>query len=399
MKKLFYSLALLLCGLTFMTSCSDDDDKDLSLEKTIYTQANGLRMTYSGSPMLGKTVEFTPAADYKTATLVLKSTLDLSDLPNVPDMLKQPIAGPGVIPGSPVTTLEVQLAGTADNATFAGTSENQYCTFSYSGSVSDEGLVFNVSDVKLKNKALCGIWNLCPRIYDEDNGEVLSETAHIVWDSSAKLNVLGMEMPMDTILKLLMVLPVIEDGEENVDITTMLNKVLRNVDFKEDGNIVANYLDMENQLAGYTNSPLNMAQYVVNGSGNLLLFLNAQAIMYESAKADVKVRANSQIDLDNVLANVLSQLLPMFSEGIPLHYTMQSDALTVYIGGDILIPLLKNNVLPLLKNPAVLEALKNLVSSNPDLEGIAESLPAIVESVAEVIEGTTNIEIGLNFRK
>ena len=86
MKKrlLFCLMAGLACG-GFFTSCSDDDDPTTDevvicpIAQTTYTDASGLVLTYSGQPVLGKQVVFTPDAnDGSKATLTISGVLDLS---------------------------------------------------------------------------------------------------------------------------------------------------------------------------------------------------------------------------------------------------------------------------------------------------------------------------------
>ena len=74
MKKQFfvYLFAALTVG-SVVTSCSDDDDPIVCpIETTTFNSTNGLELTYSGEPLLGKQVVFTPnAQDGTKATLVL----------------------------------------------------------------------------------------------------------------------------------------------------------------------------------------------------------------------------------------------------------------------------------------------------------------------------------------
>lgn len=51
-KKLFYFFTLICC-LSFFTACSDDDDVKCPVENTVFTDNNGLQLTYSGEALLG----------------------------------------------------------------------------------------------------------------------------------------------------------------------------------------------------------------------------------------------------------------------------------------------------------------------------------------------------------
>ena len=120
MKKrlLFCLMAGLACG-GFFTSCSDDDDPTTDevvicpIAQTTYTDASGLVLTYSGQPVLGKQVVFTPDAnDGSKATLTISGVLDLSSftgLMNSRENASATLAAPGVIPGQTTTNLTVDL--------------------------------------------------------------------------------------------------------------------------------------------------------------------------------------------------------------------------------------------------------------------------------------------------
>ena len=74
-KTLFIGLFSIALAGGVLTSCSSDDDSSvvspITQTKT-YADASGLTLTYSGAPMLGKQVVFTPDAnDITKATLTL----------------------------------------------------------------------------------------------------------------------------------------------------------------------------------------------------------------------------------------------------------------------------------------------------------------------------------------
>lgn len=97
-----------LLAVTILAASTQEINAALA-EKT-YDMASGLSLSYSGEPMLGKTVKFTPdASDVTKATLTMSSSFDLSEIPDIPESLKQTVAGPGVIPGSAEVVLPVSL--------------------------------------------------------------------------------------------------------------------------------------------------------------------------------------------------------------------------------------------------------------------------------------------------
>jgi hypothetical protein len=136
-KNLFYYLFAVICSVTLFTSCSDDDDEKMvnPVPQTTFTGENGLQLTYNGASMPGKKVTFTPdATNAQKATLRLEGEFDLNGILGkaksaaAREDVSMPTA-PGVLPGSPVVTLPVDLTINGDQCSFAGTSETDYCTF------------------------------------------------------------------------------------------------------------------------------------------------------------------------------------------------------------------------------------------------------------------------------
>lgn len=115
-KNLFYYLFTVICSVTLFASCSDDDEKVVNpVPQTTFTGENGLQLTYNGAPMLGKKVTFTPdATNAQKATLRLEGEFDLNGILGkaksaaAREEVSMPTA-PGVLPGSPVVTLPVDL--------------------------------------------------------------------------------------------------------------------------------------------------------------------------------------------------------------------------------------------------------------------------------------------------
>ena len=98
----------------------------------------------------------------------------------------------------------------------------------------------------------------------------------------------------------------------------MLCSVLKDVTLGADGNIVATYMDAANGGTEWVTSPSNMAQYVVTGDNQLLLFLNPQAIMANVDNVEKSVRT---VDVGAILQQAIAELYPMLINGVPLTYT------------------------------------------------------------------------------
>ena len=395
-KNLFYYLFTVICSVTLFASCSDDDEKVVNpVPQTTFTGENGLQLTYNGAPMLGKKVTFTPdATNAQKATLRLEGEFDLNGILGkaksaaAREEVSMPTA-PGVLPGSPVVTLPVDLTINGDQCSFAGTSETDYCTFSYKGEVSAGAMELDLSEVKLKNAKLAGMtWKLEP--YDETNPNE-TDPIYLVWEAEKK--VLGF-MPIESVLKMALRMDLIAAGADNkISATDMLGTVLQDVTFMEDGNIVATYKDAANGGTEWTKSPVNLAQYVVENDNQMKVFLNPAAII-----AAVN-NAGRAVDVQAVIQQAIQMLYPMLVNGVPVAFGQTDDALSVYLNTELLLPLLKTLVVPLLSDEEVVAMLVELMKKDPDFGEMAGLAEPTLKAFPEIIESTTKVEIGLNFVK
>ena len=392
-KNLFYYLFTVICSVTLFASCSDDDEKVVNpVPQTTFTGENGLQLTYNGAPMLGKKVTFTPdATNAQKATLRLEGEFDLNGILGkaksaaAREDVSMPTA-PGVLPGSPVVTLPVDLTINGDQCSFAGTSETDYCTFSYKGEVSAGAMELDLSEVKLKNAKLAGMtWKLEP--YDETNPNE-TDPIYLVWEAEKK--VLGF-MPIESVLKIALRMDLIAAGADNkISATDMLGTVLQDVTFMEDGNIVATYKDAANGGTEWTKSPVNLAQYVVENDNQMKVFLNPAAII-----AAVN-NAGRAVDVQAVIQQAIQMLYPMLVNGVPVAFGQTDDALSVYLNTELLLPLLKTLVVPLLSDEEVVAMLVELMKKDPDFGDMAGLAEPMLKAFPEIIESTTKVEIGLN---
>lgn len=399
-KNLFYYLFAVICSVTLFTSCSDDDDEKMvnPVPQTTFTGENGLQLTYNGAPMPGKKVTFTPdATNAQKATLRLEGEFDLNGILGkaksaaAREDVSMPTVPPGVLPGSPVVTLPVDLTINGDKCSFAGTSETDYCTFSYKGEVSAGAMELALSEVKLKNAKLAGMtWKLKP--YDkEDPNE--TDPIYLVWEAEKKVFDF---LPIESVLKLALRMELIAAGADHkVSATEMLGTVLQDVTFMEDGNIVATYKDAANGGTEWTKSPVNLAQYVVENDNQIKVFLNPAAII-----AAVN-NAGRAVDVQTVIQQTIQMLYPMLVNGVPVAFEQTEDALSVYLNlnTELLLPLLKTLVVPLLSDEEVVAMLVELMKKDPDFSEMADLAEPMLKAFPEIIESTTKVEIGLNFVK
>lgn len=398
-KNLFYYLFAVICTIGLFTSCSDDDEKVVNpIPQTTFNSENGLQLTYNGAPLLGKKVTFTPDATEATkATLRLEGEFDLAGILKGQRSNMTSPTGPGVFPGSPVTTLSVDLSINGNQCTFSGVSETEYCTFSYAGKVTAGTMDLSFTDVTLKNTALAGtVWKPTPLAHTEDGG--MDEPIHFVWKSGTKaaIEIFGhpSEIEINDLLLLALRFPLFDDGSgDRVSVEQMLCSVLKDVTLGADGNIVATYMDAANGGTEWVTSPSNMAQYVVTGDNQLLLFLNPQAIMANVDNVEKSVRT---VDVGAILQQAIAELYPMLINGVPLTYTKEGNRMKVFLGTDLLLPLMKNIVAPLFEDEEFLNMVIEAMKSDPQFGGMAGMMVPTLKLLPEIIKNTTQLEIGLD---
>lgn len=394
-KNLFYYLFAVICTIGLFTSCSDDDEKVVNpIPQTTFNSENGLQLTYNGAPLLGKKVTFTPDATEATkATLRLEGEFDLAGILKGQRSNMTSPTGPGVFPGSPVTTLSVDLSINGNQCTFSGVSETEYCTFSYAGKVTAGTMDLSFTDVTLKNTALAGtVWKPTPLANTEDGG--MDEPIHFVWKSGTKAAIEIFGHPSEDLLLLALRFPLFDDGSgDRVSVEQMLCSVLKDVTLGADGNIVATYMDAANGGTEWVTSPSNMAQYVVTGDNQLLLFLNPQAIMANVDNVEKSVRT---VDVGAILQQAIAELYPMLINGVPLTYTKEGNRMKVFLGTDLLLPLMKNIVAPLFEDEEFLNMVIEAMKSDPQFGGMAGMMVPTLKLLPEIIKNTTQLEIGLD---
>lgn len=387
MKKrlLFCLMAGLVCG-GFFTSCNNDDDPTTDevvvcpIAQTTYTDASGLVLTYSGQPVLGKQVVFTPDAnDGSKATLTISGVLDLSSLTGVMASRQDAsaIGVPGVIPGQTTTTLPVDLTVSGDQVSFEGSTEQGGCTIAYEGSASEGSLTLNLDVTMPTNDLTGGAWTI--------SGEA---PIRFVWESSKQITLMpGAEMAIGDIINLALSFPLLGDQTVNGALT----QVFHSVTFGADGNITAEYKKNMTD-AEWATSPLNMAQYTAN-SGSLRLFLNPSMII-----ANIQNSGLSRSTTSDILTKLMPVLLQHLATGIPMTYVQEGSNLSVYLETETALQFVQA-LAPMFQDEAFVAQIMQMISSNPSLGQFATMITPMLEQLSDVIGGTTKMEIGVNFQK
>ena len=400
MKKNWFYLCALVCSVALFTACSDDESAKLAVDTVngTYTSTDAekqLQLTYGDVVMTGKSVTFN-SADGQNATLTLTGA---------ENTLLGAFAGgsaknPGVIPGESTTTLNVTLVPQGETAyTFSGTDQSNDRTVNYAGSIEAGKLTLDV-DVTFQNE-LIGTWNLAP--IPEDSSDPIYPI-YSMWESSKNIEISpGWEMPMNSVFGLAFRMPVIGEGDDAQSVCQMLATVLQSVTFGADGNVIATYSDAADVTSpAWQNSPAGMVQYCVKGD-KIYAYLDIDAIMGAAMGASSKAEEGSTDLLTLLLPKLLShigEIAPMLSEGIPLNYdtTTNPGVLTVYIDQDGLGGVILEILKEIVNDPKAMAAITELAMSSmgPD-SSFGSMLPAILEQLPAVLDGTTALQLGLNF--
>lgn len=368
-KRLFYLIAL-ICSVSLFTSCSDDDDEIQSpVGETTFTDANGLALTYSGQPMIGKQVQFTPQGAKAVITLS-SAGFDLSGLVR---STGSPSSG-GILPGQGPTTLNVDLNINGDKATFEGTGEHSGHSIAYKGEVSESSMKLDLN-VTAPTNALSGTsWNLIPLSSKDPTVPM-----HIKWESTHSVQMEGLIKSM--------ILPMIKIKE--VALPKYLSAILGKVTFLPDGNIQAEYKNDPADEA-FKTSPLNIAMYTV-ANNQVRVHLNLSQIMAISSDTDTRA------SLEEALPELITFLLPMLTTGVPVSYAQEGDNMTFYLGYDVLAPIL--NVAARLMEDEELKAtvIEFVREKAGPAGGIAVMfVTQILNQLSDIVAATSDVQIGID---
>lgn len=381
MKKNLLYLFTVLCILSFFTACSDDDDVKCPVENTVFTDKNGLQLTYSGEAMLGKEVSFTSQSVDKAVLTLSGASLDLSGLipagKSTNNTSTEGIATAGVVPGELTTTLNVDLLVEGEKVSFEGTDEKDGRVINYKGEATKDGLKLDLKVTMPKTNLVGTSWKLATA------GLMTADPIHIVWNAD--------EFPfgdgtwdIQSALLLTMGMAPIKDG---MTVPQLLFGILNEVTFLPDGNIQAKYKNTPADTE-WKESPLNLAMYAVKGD-KLYVYLNANQIMAVANKSRAA-------DLSFVMG-LLKNIVPMLAEGVPLSYTTGEDGNTVvYLGKDVLLPLLQQ-IAPLFEDEQTVNSLVEFLKENAgEFAGLVDAfLKPVLVAMPDIIATTTDIQIGL----
>lgn len=312
-KNLFYYLFAVICSVSLFTSCSDDDDEDFS---GTYKDDN-LVLTVSGVAQTGK------------AAVLNGSTLELNS----------------IIPGETTTTIPVIISGEK----ITGTNTNSDRTVTVEGTIINNVLTANV--ILKMNSPLVGTWDIF-------EGNV---TLKITAPEGTVLSFLQNEMDVATYQAILPML-----------MGSMPSAYLKDITFKEDGYLIANYAPEGNAGEnGWVASPANAVQWYVK-EGQVYLLPNLSAIIPtpKSTGSD--------------------PLLSLLANGLPVNFSIDTTGsdkkLNVYVTKEQMLPMMD-----------ILISLVNNMDTSGNL--ILGMMKIVIPEMKTTLESCTTFDLGLDLKR
>lgn len=250
------------------------------------------------------------------------------------------------------------------------------CTVSFTACSSDDnGDGENGGFTELEH-----VWSLEPTVMYDASGNVTTNpdelatatgSVKVTWDcpegTSLKLGEGedAMEMPVASIKQLV----------ENLG-NTQLPNVLKSVEFKSNGQIVAVYKDAATTSTANDGwkTASDYATYKKVNNNQILVFLNTAKVT-EGMKADEKA--------------ALTEVLKIFKDGIPVNIRWSANNTKAYFYID------KAFVTSLLDNQTLKAMLDRLANTDAETNSIVTMIKAIINSAKDVMNKTTKFEAGL----
>lgn len=348
MKSKF--LFLMVLALAFFVGCSDDDNDGPKDFNGVYSTGNAdyeLDLKYSDAVFIGKSVEFN-STDGKKATLKLH----------------------GVVPGEKETVIsDIELTSGNSIYTFTAENKSDARTVNLNGAIEKGKLTLGVN-VKFTSHELMKTWGLA------------TKPVLVVWEPKT--------LPLGSYIgkfgeKSFTVgfLPIVASS-----VGGMLHDYLKDVTFKEDGNIIATYNgaiameeNSETQVV-WKSSALNLAHYCMK-DGVCYVYPNVEMIMRQ-VESDNAGRSTGTDPITQLLAQLLN-------DGIPVHF--DAEDLKVYLDQDFLKQLVP--LIPLL-GALVDENTKIEVENVPIFGNLTIPIQPIIDNLPNALNSADEIKIGLN---
>lgn len=439
-----FSPILLLSSLmapAILSACSDDAASLPAAHSGAYAD-NTLSVHFLSEEMPAKNAVLTltdSTSSSPKGVLTLYSAIDLSSLG-----LQGMLPGPGVIPGSPKLSIPVTLTPDGDRYTFSGSGSTDFCSYSYTGTLSSDGISFNVTDATLKNLAIAGkALAPAPLTHGTLPTTFTSTPFHLQWDVDP---IPGLDIDLTGALTDLVTAPLIPvyQATAYTSLSQMLESGLKSLAFLPSGNVVVRYMNSSQGSMQLFTAPGVALQYVVtkeatpSSPGSLLLYPNPLSwagiwltnhptgptddpffphkahssadsraisishsdINYTRAQGDSvssdALKQQIATILKGTLLQMMPKLAPMLATGIPMEYSFSTDGtVAVYIDTEQSVQLLTLFLQGLSQADPQIKSLLAQMQADPALATLLPQIQALLQAAPTILDRTTRCEIGL----
>lgn len=411
MKRL-HLLGLLLSPVLFVACDKDDNNKDVDLDQIqsrTYTGLNVLDLEYNDSGLAGKSVDVSPSSG-RDVSMSFYSKVNLGTLNAAFKDLPE-LDGPGVLPGTPKLDITVPVTHDGKDWDFDYTGETDFVTYRLEGDFDNNRFEGEFENVRLKNQTFAGgAWK---PVAAPANPLSDSQPFHIVWETKLPIQLPGTQYGIQDVLRILVNTPFIPvyNGTAEMSLTQVIANGLRTVGMAADGCMPVTYLQTANGASQFTTAPRCTFMYVPLSDNAIKLYANPtdilSLVLLNNTNRDPNIPDNpfgkasraEEGTLLQLLEGIVKNLSPMLAEGLPMACVRQGDGMQLYLGSEVLVPLLKQVIVPVLSNPAMRGIVADLVQHNTQLAQYATAIMALYDALPRLLDQTTKIELGLNFTK
>lgn len=411
MKRL-HLLGLLLSPVLFVACDKDDNNKDVDLDQIqskTYTGLNVLDLEYNDSGLAGKSVDVSPASG-RNVNMSFYSKVNLGTLNAAFKDLPE-LDGPGVLPGTPKLDITVPVTRDGNDWDFDYTGETDFVTYRLEGDFDNNKFEGEFEDVRLKNQTFAGgAWK---PVAAPTNPLDDSQPFHIVWETKLPIQLPGTQYGIQDVLRILVNTPFIPvyNGTAEMSLTQVIANGLRTVGMAADGCMPVTYLQTANGASQFITAPRCTFMYVPLSDNAMRLYANPtdilSLVLLNNTNRDPNIPDNpfgkasraEEGTLLQLLEGIVKNLSPMLAEGLPMACVRQGDGMQLYLSSEVLLPLLKQVIVPVLSNPAMRGIVADLVQHNTSLSQYATAIMALYDALPQLLDQTTKIELGFNFTK
>ena len=197
---------------------------------------------------------------------------------------------------------------------------------------------------------------------------------------------------------------------------------LQTLAFRDDGCLVATYLQTANGAAQFAHAPICMLQYVPLGDSMIRLYVNPADVLSVvllnntnrdpnipdhpfgkvrkfagAAGADTARNEELKEYLQQLALKTMLKLSPMLAEGFPMDYRIAADdSMQLYLGQEEMIPVLKDIFEEIAADPKAQALIAALLQQDPSLAQYLPQIKQLLAALPTILEATTRFEFGLN---